>query len=61
MSPRLEERIQDLCAKAISTEEHAELEETIKELRAALSAHIQRLREQAIAIPVPERRSVPLD
>ncbi|HZR58284.1 MAG TPA: hypothetical protein VFA74_15525 [Terriglobales bacterium] len=57
MSPRMENHIQELCAKAISAKEDAEMEQAIKELRAALSEHIQRLREQVNAIPIPERRS----
>lgn len=61
MFPRLEDRIQELCAKAISANEHTEMEEAIKELRAALSEHIRRLREQVSAFPTPERRSSAAD
>ena len=56
MSPRMEDRIRELCAKAISAKEGAEMEAALKELRAALSEHIQQLRKQVNAIPIPERR-----
>jgi hypothetical protein len=56
MSPRLEDKIQQLCNKAVAATEQAELEEAITELRAALKEHIRRTRERVIMFPAPEQR-----
>jgi hypothetical protein len=53
MSSRLEERIMDLCAKAIAAKEPFELEGTIKELNASLREHTRRLRQRVLSFPVP--------
>lgn len=57
MTPEFDERILKLCAKAIAAKEQAD----ISELRAALSKHIHRMREQVDAFPAPERRSSAAD
>ncbi|MCU1298397.1 MAG: hypothetical protein JWO91_2675 [Acidobacteriaceae bacterium] len=57
MPPRLEDRIQELCAKALALRDgDPELAPTLKELAAALKEHIHRIREQVVAFPAPERR-----
>ena len=60
MSERLEDRIKQLCAKAISTPESPELNAILKEVQAALAEHSQRLRKMVFdGFPVhPERRSL---
>ena len=54
-SRRLEDRIRDLCAKAVTTE-GAELGATLQELRVALREHADRLRKLAVQKPRPNRR-----
>jgi uncharacterized coiled-coil DUF342 family protein len=45
MSPRLEDRIKELCAKAVTTPESSpELNEILKQLQSALHEHNERLR-----------------
>jgi hypothetical protein len=56
MSPRLEDKIQQLCNKAVAATEQVEMEEAITELRAALKEHIRRTRERVVTFPAPERR-----
>jgi len=56
MSPRLEDRIQELCARAVAAREQAEIEETIGELKAAIKEHIHRIRQRVVTFPAPERR-----
>jgi len=55
---RLDDRIYDLCAKAISTPEGPELENTIKELQVAIREVTNRIRHRLIP-PGPERRVAP--
>jgi hypothetical protein len=45
MSQRLEDRIKELCAKALSTPESPELNEVLKQLQDALHEHTNRLRD----------------
>jgi hypothetical protein len=60
MSQRLEDRIKDLCAKAVATPESPELNAILKDLQAALAEHAGRLRKMVFdGLPVhPERRSL---
>ena len=44
ISQRLEDRIKQLCAKALSTPESPELNEVLKQLQNALREHTSRLR-----------------
>src|SRR3979490_3057805 len=58
MSQRLEDRIKELCARAVSTPQSPELNQVLKDLQAALHEHSQRLRKMAFdRLSVqPERR-----
>jgi hypothetical protein len=59
MSRRLDDRIKDLCAKAVATSASPELEEILQELRTALREHNQRLRKVAAYYPMrPDRPSI---
>ena len=54
---RLEDRIRELCTRAIDTAEHAQFSEVIEELREALHEHTKRPRKLAASkIPNLERR-----
>ena len=60
-SQRLEDKIRDLCQKAISTENDERMLRTFEELRQALHNHAVRLREVArsrlaAGLPITERR-----
>jgi len=60
-SRRLEDRIGELCSKAISRNEDPEFRQIIEELREALREHSKRLKALAHAkfaagLPVQERR-----
>lgn len=60
-SRRLEDRVRDLCSKAICRNDDAELRQIIEELREALREHSKRLKVLAYAkfaagLPVQERR-----
>jgi hypothetical protein len=56
-SRRLEDRIRELCAKAVATTEPAELNTILEHLSAALHEQIGRLRKQMIQGRMrPERR-----
>ena len=44
MSPRLADRIKELCAKAVTTPDSPELNEILKQLQSALHEHTERLR-----------------
>ena len=57
VSKRLEDRINDLMAKAIATTDPDELETVISNLREALSEHIHKVRKMAAAkLPRPRKR-----
>ena len=47
MSHRLEDRIKELCAKAVITPESPELNEVLKNLQSTLHEHTERLRQLA--------------
>ena len=55
-SRRLEDRIRNLCARAKSTTDPAELPEILEQLQAALHDHIERLRKLAAGFPTPRER-----
>jgi hypothetical protein len=57
MFQRLEDRIRQLCVKALATPQSAELDEILRELKSALAEHTRRLRALAAAYPaVPPLR-----
>ena len=56
MRRRLEDRIRELCAKAVSAADD-ELEPIIRELRTALREHSQRLRQLAAQGLGPDKPS----
>jgi hypothetical protein len=60
MLRRLEDRIKELCSKAIATPESPELNQVLKDLQAALREHSQRLRRMAFDRHSvrPDRRSL---
>ena len=55
MPRRLEDRIKDLCVKAIANPDSPELNDIFKELQDALYEHNERIRKQA-ATPIREER-----
>ena len=58
MSPRLEDRIKQLCAQAVTTPESPELNEILKQLQSALHEHTERLRDMIVSRQAhTERRS----
>jgi hypothetical protein len=58
MPKRLEDRIKDLCAKAVGTPTSPQLDEVLQQLQSALSEHTQRIRKMVAAYPArPARRS----
>jgi len=56
MPQRLDDRIRELCAQAVTTNDSAELHNILKELRAAIHEHIKRLRKLAARYPIPPER-----
>lgn len=55
MRRRLQDRIRDLCFKAVAAQD-TELEKILGELRKALHEHAERLRKMAVSIPPPPLR-----
>lgn len=55
-SRRLEDRIRDLCAKAVATTEPAELSIVLEQLTKALHVQVERLRKQATERSLPAER-----
>jgi len=60
MLRRLEDRIRELCRRAVLlTEDSAELHEILEQLRASVREHTQRLRYSAVNPPLPpEKRAL---
>jgi len=56
MPRRLEDRIKDLCAKAIASPDSRESNDIFKELEDALHEHNERIRKLAANRPVREER-----
>jgi hypothetical protein len=54
-SRRLEDRIRELCAKAVSAPDSADLNEVMQQLREALREHANRLRQLAARKLRPQR------
>ena len=54
-SRRLEDRIRELCAKAVSAPDSADLNEVMQQLREALREHANRLRQLAARNLRPQR------
>jgi hypothetical protein len=59
-SRRLEDRIRELCARAVSSEDSEELLEILPELQAALHQAVERVRTKAFAV-LRGHRDIPLD
>jgi hypothetical protein len=58
MPQRLDDRIKELCAKAVATPASPELEEILQQLQDALHEHTERIRKMLSHYPNrPERRS----
>ena len=55
-SRRLEDRIRELCTKAVATDDSADFSEVMQQLREALREHSNRLRELAARKLRPEGR-----
>jgi len=56
MLRRLEDRIRNLCAKAVASEDSPELQEVFEQLRAALHEHNERLRKSLTEPQLLQRR-----
>jgi hypothetical protein len=56
MLRRLDDRIRALCAKAVKSQDPAELHNIFSQLRAALREHAQRLRHSAVNHPAWQER-----
>jgi hypothetical protein len=52
----LDDRIKELCSKAVATPPSPELEKTLEELKKALREHTERLRKTAALYPFPPER-----
>jgi hypothetical protein len=59
MSRRLEDRIRELCARAVVTSDLDELDTILKQLRPALRQHIELLRRLAVERLIPPQRRNP--
>jgi hypothetical protein len=59
MKRRLEDRIRELCAKAVATPETPEWNNILQQLANALHEHTRRMRKLITEVPIRvERRSV---
>lgn len=56
MSRRLEDRIRELCALAVSYKEPAEMEKILPVLKEALHQQVDRMRNLASQRPLPSER-----
>jgi hypothetical protein len=56
---RLDDKIRELCAWALASEDLAELQEIAVQLRAALQEHTNRIRNFAFGPSHPQRRAEP--
>lgn len=54
--PRLDDKIRQLCAEAIAATERRKMEAIVRNLRASLKEHTQRLRRN-VKFPISERRA----
>ena len=54
---RLDDRIRELCAKAVRCQDSAELQRVLAELRAAMREHTERLRRSVVNFPQSQRRA----
>ena len=61
MNRRLEDRIRELCAQAVVSQDEAEQRQIFTRLRAALHEQINRLRLQLLLGYPPQRRSLPME
>jgi hypothetical protein len=58
-SRRLEDRIRELCTKAVAADDSADFSELMRQLREALREHANRLRQLAARKLRPEVRDRP--
>jgi hypothetical protein len=56
MLRRLEDRIRDLCANAVASQDSPEFHEVFEQLRAALHEHNERLRKSSTEPQLLQRR-----
>jgi hypothetical protein len=61
MPQRLDDRIRELCAKAVATPESPQLDEILRQLQQALHEHAKRLREMVAYYPVRSEAPPPND
>ena len=61
MSQRLEDRIKELCAKALALPASPELNEVLKQLQEALHEHTRRLREMVASRRTRAERALAFD
>jgi hypothetical protein len=54
---RLDDRIRELCGKAVGCQDPTELHNIFFELRAAMNEHIKRLRRSVDNFPKSQRRA----
>ncbi len=59
MFRRLDDKVRELCAWALASQDPVELHEIATQLRAALREHIKRVRLSAVNAPLTERRGNP--
>jgi hypothetical protein len=52
----LDDRIRELCAKAVATQDSSELHDFLQQLRAAVHEHVKRLRKSALSRSFPPKR-----
>lgn len=57
---RLDDRIRELCSKALASSDHENMHEILSELQSAVREAIERLRSTAVGSLV-ERRELPPD
>lgn len=56
MLRRLDDKIRELCAKAVATQDSSELHDILQQLRASLHEHVRRLRKSALSRPLPSEK-----
>ena len=58
MPQQLEDRIKDLCAKAVETPASPQLNEILMQLQASLSEHTQRMRKMVVGFSCGDNTTV---
>jgi hypothetical protein len=54
---RLDDRIRELCAKAVGSQDSAELQRVLGQLRDAMREHVKRIRKSVVNFPKSQRRA----